>query len=122
MNLKSNKNNNQSSLIDNQLEMPSTIVERTLQIRPFLCKTNPIFRIFRLKSMISLKNKPNSNPIQTQTKPFLGQYRGWQSQFKAKQTQYQRYLSGLTIIYSTDILDTQNYMRENIKIDKRIIP
>jgi hypothetical protein len=41
----------------------STYVERTLQIRPFLCKTNPIFPIFRLKMMISLKNKANSNPI-----------------------------------------------------------
>jgi hypothetical protein len=80
MNLKSNKNNNQSSLIDNQLEMPSTIVERTLQIRPFFCKTNPIFRIFILKMKISLKNKPNSKPIQTQ---FWPKNQGG----KAKQTQ-----------------------------------
>jgi hypothetical protein len=67
---------------------PTTNVEKPLQIRPFLCKTNPIFRIFRLKSMISLKNKPNSNPIQTQTKPILSQNGLYQSQTKPKQTQY----------------------------------
>jgi hypothetical protein len=41
----------------------STSVERTLQIRPFLCKTNPIFSVFRRKMKIMPKNKPNSNPI-----------------------------------------------------------
>jgi hypothetical protein len=66
----------------------STLVERSLQIHPFLCKTNPIFLIFSLKIKISPKNKPNSNPIQTQSKPILAQYQGWQSQFKAKQTQF----------------------------------
>jgi hypothetical protein len=60
--------------------MPSTLVERTLQIRPFLCKTNPIFRYFSLKTKISPKNKPNSNPIQTQSKPILTQKSGYQSQ------------------------------------------
>ena len=35
------------------------------------------------------QNKANSNPIQTQTKPILGQYQGCQSQNKAKQTQFQ---------------------------------
>jgi hypothetical protein len=34
-------------------------------------------------------NKPNSNPIQTQSKPILAQYQGWQRQFKAKQSQFQ---------------------------------
>jgi hypothetical protein len=87
MKLKSNKNNNQSSLIDNQLEMLSTYVERTLQIHPFFCKTNPIFLIFRLKMMISLKNKPNSNPKQTQSNPILAQKSGWQSQTNPKQSQ-----------------------------------
>ena len=33
---------------------------------PFLCKTNPIFLYFHPKTKISLKNKPNSKPIQTQ--------------------------------------------------------
>jgi hypothetical protein len=41
----------------------STIVERTLQISPFLCKTNPIFCIFHQKMKIMPKNKPNSKPI-----------------------------------------------------------
>jgi hypothetical protein len=47
----------------------STGVERTLQIHPFLCKTNPIFRYFSPKTTISPKNKPNSKPIQTQFWP-----------------------------------------------------
>jgi hypothetical protein len=34
-----------------------------------------------------VKNKPNSNPIQTQSKPILAQKSGGQSQFKPKQTQ-----------------------------------
>jgi hypothetical protein len=45
-------------------------------------------------SLTKVKNKSNSNPIQTQTKPILGQYQGRQSQYKAKtkpiQTQFQR--------------------------------
>jgi hypothetical protein len=43
---------------------------------PFLCKTNPIFPIFHLKTMISQKtkpiqsqNKPNSNPIKPISNP-----------------------------------------------------
>ena len=36
MKLKSNKNNNQSSIIDNQSEMPSTPVENVRQIDFFL--------------------------------------------------------------------------------------
>jgi len=47
----------------------STIVERSLQIHPFFCKTNPIFLYFSPKTTISLKNKPNSKPIQTQFWP-----------------------------------------------------
>jgi len=33
------------------------------------------------------KNKPNSKPIQSQAKPIMNQKLGYQSQFKAKQTQ-----------------------------------
>jgi hypothetical protein len=44
----------------------STFVENPLQIDYFLCKTNPIFLDFNKKTMITLKNKPNTNPIQTQ--------------------------------------------------------
>jgi hypothetical protein len=36
------------------------------------------------------KNKPNSKPIQTQSKPILGQYQGWQSQTKPIQTQFSK--------------------------------
>jgi len=42
----------------------------------FLCKTKPIYAIFGPKTAIVRKNKPNSNPKQTQSKPI-------QSQFKA---------------------------------------
>jgi len=65
----------------------STPVERALQINPLLCKTNPIFRYFSLIMKVSLKNKPNSNPIQTQSKPILSQKSGWQIQTNPIQTQ-----------------------------------
>jgi hypothetical protein len=39
----------------------------------FLCKTNPILCVFNPKTTISLKNKPNSNPIQTQMNPILNE-------------------------------------------------
>jgi len=58
----------------------STIVERSLQIHPFLYKTNPIFLYFSPKTKISPKNKPNSNPIQSQSKPIFAQNQGWQTQ------------------------------------------
>ena len=35
----------------------------------FLCKTNPIFPLFSPKTMIKPKNKPNSNPTQSQFWP-----------------------------------------------------
>jgi hypothetical protein len=38
----------------------------------FFVETNPIFPVLRLKMMISLKNKPNTNPIQTQYKANIG--------------------------------------------------
>jgi superfamily II DNA/RNA helicase len=51
-----------SSLFTNLLSTP---VERTLQIRPFFCKTNPIFPIFHQKTMISPKNKANQSQFQS---------------------------------------------------------
>jgi hypothetical protein len=82
----------------------STSVEKPLQIDYFLCKTNPIFLDFNKKTMMSPKNKPNSNPIQTQftkrPKMMQTQYlqrikkknADWlyskQSQFKPKQSQF----------------------------------
>ena len=39
-----------------------TLRKITYEIFSKLCKTNPIFYIFRLKTMIDPKNKPNSNP------------------------------------------------------------
>ena len=47
-----------------------------------LFKTNPIFARIGLKTRISMKNKANSNPIQSQTKPILGKKLGGQSQNK----------------------------------------
>ena len=35
----------------------------------FFCKTNPIFAHFGLKTLVSLKNKPNSNPIKANFGP-----------------------------------------------------
>ena len=55
--------------------------------QPFFCKTNPISPIFRLKMKILLKNKANTNPIQTQSKPILGQFQGWQTQTNPIQSQ-----------------------------------
>jgi hypothetical protein len=92
MKLKSNKNNNQSSLIDNQLEMPSTSVEKPLQINLFLQNkanfphfspenrdfaekqtqykpnSNPIKANFGPISRVAEPNKPNSNPMAGKTK------------------------------------------------------
>ena len=42
----------------------------------FLCRINPIFPIFHIKTMISLKNKPNSKPIRTRTNPIMNQKLG----------------------------------------------
>ena len=55
--------------------------------QPFFCKTNPISPFFHLKMKISLKNKPNTNPIKANSNPILAQYQGWQSQTKPIQTQ-----------------------------------
>ena len=97
MNLKSNKNNNQSSLIDNQLEMPSTPVENIRQIRPFLSnKPNFKYTKINVSSVFtqdyenlwlykSLKNKPNSKPIQSQ---FWAKNQGGKAKTKPIQTQF----------------------------------
>jgi hypothetical protein len=77
MKLESKRTNNQSSIIDNHLAMPSTPVENVLQISPFMQnKPNSpnvqlnltlfitmIYTIFT--SLTKVKNKPN----QTQNKP-----------------------------------------------------
>ena len=48
-----------------------------------LCKTNPIFPHFSTKNNdFTKKNKPNSNPIQSQTNPILAQKSGGQTQTK----------------------------------------
>jgi hypothetical protein len=60
----------------------STPVEKSLQIHPFLCKTNPIFPIFCLKTMISSKNKPNSNPIKANFSPKIRVANPIQTQIK----------------------------------------
>jgi hypothetical protein len=50
----------------------------------FLC-------IFHPEMKITLKNKANSNPIQTQTNPIMNQKSGGQSQFKPKQSQFKEF-------------------------------
>jgi hypothetical protein len=79
-----------------------TDVMSALQIGPF-CSNKPNFR----KSQMNVskvittdydnmdtwsigKNKPNSNPIQTQSNPIKAQKMQKQTQFKPKQTQFQR--------------------------------
>ncbi len=47
-----------------------------------IMQNKPNFPHFSTKNDDFTKNKPNSNPIQTQTNPILGQYQGWQSQNK----------------------------------------
>ena len=59
----------------------STPVENIRQISLFM-QNKPNFPHFSPENEDYAKNKPNSNPIQTQSKPILGQYQGWQSQFK----------------------------------------
>jgi len=65
----------------------STTVEIALQIHSILTN-KPNFMRFSPENDDFTKNKPNSKPIQTQTNPILGQYQGWQSQNKPKQTQF----------------------------------
>ncbi|MBN1805396.1 MAG: NAD(P)H-hydrate epimerase [Sedimentisphaerales bacterium] len=50
----------------------STPVENPRQIDLFFYKTNPILCGFRPKMTIPPKNKPNTNPIQSQNKPNFG--------------------------------------------------
>jgi hypothetical protein len=103
MKLKSNKNNNQSSLIDNQLEMPSTLVERALQINPFIpnkanVKTDKMnLSLIILKGYEALwltfgsiraKNKANSNPIKPNQSQFWPNFKGEQSQTNPIQTHF----------------------------------
>jgi hypothetical protein len=80
----------------------STTVVSALQIAPF-CTNKPNFR----KSQVNVskvlrkdydkmdtwsigKNKPNSNPIQSQSNPIKANIMPKQTQFKPKQTQFQR--------------------------------
>ncbi|MHC4583793.1 MAG: hypothetical protein ACYS3N_04650, partial [Planctomycetota bacterium] len=59
----------------------STPVENSLQIRLFM-QNKPNFIRFSPENADFTKNKPNSKPIQTQTKPILAQYCRCQSQNK----------------------------------------
>jgi len=54
-----------------------------------LCKTKPIFPIFHLKTMISRKNKPNSNPNKANFGPISRVAKPIQSQTNPIQTQFQ---------------------------------
>ena len=49
--------------------------KNSYEIFSFFCKTNPIFALLSPKTMMSLKNKPNTNPIQTRFKPKQTQFK-----------------------------------------------
>ena len=65
--------------------LPSTPVKNVRQIRLFM-QNKPNFPHFSPENDDFTKKqtqfKPNTKPIQTQSKPILGQYQGWQSQTK----------------------------------------
>ena len=63
----------QPAAVEWVVRIHSTRVEKIRQITPFYAKQTQFFPVINLKMMISLKNKPNSNPIQSQTKPILAQ-------------------------------------------------
>jgi hypothetical protein len=77
--------NNQSSLIDNQLEMPSTPVENIRQIRLFL-QNKPNFPHFSPENEDCAKKQTQNKPNQSQ---FWANFRGEQSQTKPIQSQFQ---------------------------------
>ena len=54
---------------------------------PFFTKQTQFFPIFHPKTTIPQKNKPNSNPIQTQTNPILAQKQGLIMRTKPIQSQ-----------------------------------
>ena len=83
MKLKSNKTNNQSSLIDNQLEIPSTSVENFLQISSFM----------QNKPKVKYAKK-NVNFFVTMRYEIMDNWLwGKQSQLKQKQTQFKANLA-----------------------------
>jgi hypothetical protein len=63
-------------------QMPSTIVENVRQINLFL-QNKPNFPHFSPENEDFAKKQTQFKPKQTQSKPILGQYQGWQTQFKA---------------------------------------
>ena len=79
-----------------------TLVERALQIRPFMQnKPNLPKAQMNLSTVLTknyeqitmnneLKNKPNTKPIKANTKPIIANKMPKQTQYKAKQSQFQR--------------------------------
>ena len=63
----------QPAAVEWVVRIHSTRVEKIRQITPFYAKQTQFFPVINLKMMISLKNKPNSNPIQSQTNPIMSQ-------------------------------------------------
>jgi hypothetical protein len=53
-----------------------------------------IYTIFN--SLTKVKNKANSNPIQTQTNPILANYKAWQSQTKPIQSRSKPITNGVS--------------------------
>jgi uncharacterized protein len=83
---------------------PSTTVENPLQIHPFLCKTNPIFKKSNERNRFinnelwgnghlvnwekRTQNEPKTNPNEPNLNPILAQKIPKQTQFKPKQIQF----------------------------------
>ncbi len=100
-----------------EFEITSTSVEKALQISPFYAKQTQLQKHKLMQTQYTQMDKKvydsmrakKTNPIQTQTKPISGQYRGWQSQFKAKQSQiYQQYLSTCFLLGGTSKNPSRN--------------
>gem|GEM_PF-2573811 len=99
------KTNNHLSIINNHcaLGTTSTFVESALQIAHFM-QNKPNFQKAQMNvsrvstrdyekkdTWWSRKNKPNSNPIQTQSNPIKANKMPKQTQYKPKQTQFPYY-------------------------------
>jgi len=107
--------------------------KNSYEIINFLCKTKPIFCVISPKTPISRKNKPNSNPIQSQFNPKQTQFKPISNPNKPNfttlkgaktkpiQAPFFHAFTSLTIMNLTAIFKSLNRKRKNVKIDKRII-
>jgi hypothetical protein len=130
---------------------PSTPVENIRQINPFYAKQTQFYAFFTGKRRFHQKtkpiqtqfkpnkaknkpnltqNKPNSKPICRKGKnerfcvdkePYDCFNNATRGCYHPKGCQFKPNSTNLTTIYPTDILNSLSLMRNNIKIDKRII-